>query len=276
VVRTLALFPLFSLAAANAATLEPETSKAWDEYIRATTVRMEQRLTPGAAFLWVDESPDRLARAKAGEILVSPVGPQNPKKVPSGLIHDWIGAAFIPDVRLPEVLGAVRDYGQYKDWYQPSVMDSKVIAAGQDRDRYSMLLRNKSLLLKTAFTADYEVRYVQPDSRRAYSIARSTRMQEIDEYGLPEQHLLPEGEGHGIIWSLFSITRFLERDGGVYVEFEAVGLSRDIPGALRLFIEPMVRRVSRNSLETSLEQTQRAVRTRAEVARSGAALSNKP
>jgi hypothetical protein len=77
---------------------------------------------------------------------------------------------------------------------------------------------------------------------------------------------LPEGEGNGIIWRLLAITRFLERDGGVYVELEAMGLTRCIPPSFRWFVEPIVRRVSRDSLLTSLEQTGKAVQHRAELA----------
>lgn len=50
-----------------------------------------------------------------------------------------------------------------------------------------------------------------------------------------------------------------EGEGGVYFEVEAIALSRDIPAMLRLMVEPVVRRVSRNSLATALRQTQEAV-----------------
>src|SRR5205085_10646041 len=92
------LITLFFPAAVNAASLEPPTSKAWEEYIESANIRMEQRLSPGKSFLWLDEVADRRARVRAGEIVVSPVGPQNPKRVPSGLIHDWVGAVFIANV----------------------------------------------------------------------------------------------------------------------------------------------------------------------------------
>jgi hypothetical protein len=227
---------------------------------------MEQRLAPGNRFLWVDEAPDRLASVRAGEIVVSPIGAQNPKKVPSGLIHDWIGAAFVPHVTLNDVMEVARDYARYKEVYQPTVVDSKAIATGETKDRYSILLMNKSLFLKTAFDSDYESSYVQVDDRRTYSVTRTTRIQEIEEYGSPSQHLLHEGEGSGVLWRLFGITRFAERDGGVYVELEVIGLSRDIPASLRWLVEPIARRVSRGSLSTSLRQTESAVRLHAEVA----------
>jgi hypothetical protein len=76
------------------------------------------------------------------------------------------------------------------------------------------------------------------------------------------------GEGSGLIWRLFSIARYAQRDGGVYVELEAIALSRDIPPTFRWLIEPIVRRVSRGSLLTSLQQTENAVRLNAELGRS--------
>jgi hypothetical protein len=260
------LVTLLSPTATHAAHLTPATSEAWEEYVKSANLRMEQRLSPGQNFLWVDEAPDRLASVRAGEIVVCPVGPQSPKKVPFGLIHDWVGAVFVPNVSLNDALQVVRDYGRYKDLYQPSVIDSKLIATGEEKDRFSMMLLNRSLLLKTAFDADYESRYVHVDDRRVYSVSRTTRLQEIEEYGSPSQRLLQEGEGNGIMWRLLGITRYMERDGGVYIEFEAIGLSRDIPASIRWLVEPTVRRISRNSLSTSLQQTESAVRLHAELA----------
>jgi hypothetical protein len=40
---------------------------------------------------------------------------------------------------------------------------------------------------------------------------------------------------------------------------EALALSRDIPAAFRLIVNPIVRRVSRDSLATSLHQTKVAI-----------------
>ena len=264
-----ALVPLITLlcpVVVYGASLEPTTLKAWEEYLESANTRMDLRLSTGKSFLWVDEETDRLQRVRAGEIVVSPVGPQNPKRVPSGLIHDWVGAAFIPGATLPDVLQVVRNYDQYKDLYQPTVIESRVIDTSETKDRFSMVLIHKSTFLKTALDADYETRYVHVDDRRVYSISRATRIQEVDEYGTPAQRTLQQDEGRGIIWRLFSITRYAERDGGVYLELEAIGLSRDIPASLRFLVEPIVRRVSRASLATSLRQTEQAVRSSNELA----------
>ena len=267
------LFP----ALLGAASLEPAAAQEWEGYVAAANMRMEERLRPDHVFLWVDEEPNRLAKVRAGEIVVSPVGPRNPEKVPSGLIHDWIGAAFIPDATINDVLNVVRDYSRYKELYQPTVIDSRAMETGETQDRFSMLLINKSVFLKTALDVDYKSRYVHLDDRRVYSMSSATRIQEMDDYGTPAQRLLPEDEGKGILWRLFSITRYAERDGGVYVELEVIGLSRDIPGSLRWLVEPVVRRVSRSSLSTSLRQTRNAVHLRTELAKTGGStVGNRP
>ena len=87
-------------------------------------------------------------------------------------------------------------------------------------------------------------------------------MREIENYGASNQRELIDGRGKGLLWRLFSIARFEERDGGVYVELEAVALSREIPVSLRWLIEPIVNRLSRSSLMASLRQTEDAVLSR--------------
>jgi hypothetical protein len=124
-----------------------------------------------------------------------------------------------------------------------------------------MLLAYKSLVLKAALATDNQSSYVRLDDHRAYSSSRTTRIREIEGYGTPAQRFLPEGQGSGVMWRLFSIARCAERDGGVYYEVEAIGLTRDIPPSLRWIADPMVRRISRASLSTSLRETEGAVRT---------------
>ena len=45
---------------------------------------------------------------------------------------------------------------------------------------------------------------------------------------------------------------FEERDGGVYVEFEAVSLTRDVPRLVSAIVTPIVRQLPRDSLELTL------------------------
>lgn len=75
----------------------------------------------------------------------------------------------------------------------------------------------------------YQTRDVSVDDRHAYNTADATRVQQIEAYGQPGEHLLAPDTGDGYIWRLHTIARYEERDGGVYLEIEAIALTRDIP-----------------------------------------------
>jgi hypothetical protein len=237
--------------------LSEQTLKTWDAYIQAADSQMHGRLQ--GPFLWVDEAPDRRRRVRGSEILVAPIGPQNPKPIPSGLIHDWQGAAFISNAKLEGVLSVVRDYSDYKEFYKPTVVDSKSLGADGACDNYSMRVVNKDVVSETALKMEYQTCYFKIDDRRWYSITHTTRVQEILHYGRSDEQELPANHGSGYLWRLYSVARFEERDGGVYVEVEAIVLSRDVPIALRWVVNPIVRRVSRNSILLSLQQMETAV-----------------
>ncbi|MGB7760807.1 MAG: hypothetical protein WBL61_13320, partial [Bryobacteraceae bacterium] len=54
----------------SAIDLQPDTLKAWGEYIRNADSRMQPWLDSRQPFLWSDESPDRSRRLRRGETLV--------------------------------------------------------------------------------------------------------------------------------------------------------------------------------------------------------------
>ena len=250
---------LVLLVPAGAADLKNETVKVWDDYIQAVNLRLRDQVNTGGPFLWVDESPERVAKVRRGEIVVSPAGAHTPKEVPSGLIHDWIGAVFIANTTCDQVQSVVRDYGRYKDIYRPAVIDSRPVKLSDAEDRFSLLLANKSLFRKTALDSDYRSSQFQVDHRRRYAVVQTIRIREIAEYGETSQRTLPEDQGTGLIWRLFGVTRLEEREGGVYLEIEAIVLSRDVPASLRWFVDPVIRRVAKSSLVNSLQQTRDAV-----------------
>src|SRR5581483_6138409 len=251
---------------AGAATLKPEAVDAWNQYVAHASAVHQDRVRSANAFMWTFESPERAARVHSGEIVVEPASPHVPKKVPGALIHHWIGAVFIPNVDLDEVLAVTRDYDKYSDYYRPGVIESKCVSRNASEDKFSMILMNRAFFLKTALDADYHSTNMRVGRNRAYTISNTTRVQEVEDFGQPGEHRLPQGEGGGYIWKLYSMARFEQRDGGVYVELEAMALSREIPALLHVFVDPIVRRVSRNSLLTSLQQTEDAARGGAVVA----------
>jgi hypothetical protein len=248
---------------AQAADLKRETLSAWEVYVGSATAEMQDRLRQDRPFLKLDEDQDSISKVRNGEIIVLHNGSKGLKSVPSGLIHDWSGAAFIAGATLDQVSSITRDYDHYKDFYRPGVVDSRTLFSGLAESRFAIILRYKSAVANVAIDGDYRCRFFRVDEHRWYSISEATRVREIENYGAPNQHELIDGQGNGLLWRLFSIARFEERDGGVYVELEAIALSRGIPVSLRWLIEPIVNSLSRNSLMTSLRQTEDAVRARA-------------
>jgi len=260
--NVLAILVLLTVVAiSNASVLKQETLTAWDDYLRTVNLPMHRNLGTGDAFLWIEEEPGRSLRVRQGEILISPAREAGPRKVHDGLIHDWIGTIFIRGVRIDDVFAVVHDYDRYKDFYKPTIIESKLLGRTGEDYEFSMVGRKSVLFEQVVLKGQFESHCSQLDGRRRYCISYSTRMQEIKDYGQPDSHGLPMDVGHGYIWRLYSLTKFEERDGGVYIEMEAIALSRDILASVRWFRNPVVERICRASMSTILLRTKEAVRS---------------
>jgi hypothetical protein len=255
----------------RASELKPETLRAWDEYIQAVNSRMRARVNQEGHFLRVEETPDRVASVIGGQILVEPVAKDGHQTVPHGLIHDWYGAVFVPGATLEDALSVLSDYDRYREFFHPTVVNSKLLERTSENDRFSMLMVSKVLFVTAAIAAQYESRLTcprqkledrldsQPGQRRCYIVSSSVRTQQVKDYGRSAEHTLPPDEGDGYLWRLYAITMFEELEGGVLIENESIGLSRDIPVSVRWLVNPIVNHLPRNSLSTALKQTRDAV-----------------
>jgi len=237
-----------------AAELKPRTVQAFEDYVRGT----EQRLDSRHMFLWCEESEDRLRRARQGEVIVQPTGAQAEMKVPEGLVHDWIGCAFIPGTTLERTLSLVQDYDHHKNVYSPEVIDSRLLSHnGDDFKIYLRLLKKK--VITVVLDTDHDVRYYSAGPTRSKSRSYSTRIVEVENAGKNSERKPPPGTGHGFLWKLNSYWRFEERDGGVYIECQAISLTRDVPAGLGWLIEPIIRNLPRESLANTLRATRSAL-----------------
>jgi hypothetical protein len=256
---SLVLVVLCTATAARSGELQPDTLAAWDQYIAAVDARLKTPAADGA-FLWLDQIPGQVQRARRGEIIVSQIKPPNSQRVPHGLIHDWIGAVFIPDATLAEVLAAARNYGQFPNWYGPTIAYANLLATSGDEDRFTVRYVRTVLFVTVVMETEYEARYSPVDATRWYSVTRSLHIDEIQNYGKPDQRKTPADDGSGYLWRLYNVSRYQQRDAGVYIEQENIILSRSIPFSFRWLVEPAVRRLAKDLLETSLRQTREAVR----------------
>ncbi len=220
--------------------LKPETVAAWDAYLQAANDKMQARLQPGATFLWIDEDPDRAEKIRTKGLYTAPMVKDIPRKVPSGLIHDWLGAGFVPNVKIEDILRVVRDYDRYKDVYRPGVIDSAFRRTDGMQDFFFMRLANKSVVAKTALDTEGVASYIRVDDKRWYSVSNTTEIREIDKFGTEEQRTLPPDQGTGLIWRLSSITRLEERERRCVRGAGSDCIEPRYPAAFRLFVTPIV------------------------------------
>jgi len=242
--------------------LKAETVEAFDAYIRNAEAEMERDLNRGP-FLWSDNDSQRSQRVREGNIIAEFFSGKGPVKVPSGLIHDWIGAAFIPGPSVQDVLALVQDYDHHSNIYQPEVIASRLISHRDNHFQiYLRLLKKK--ILTVVLDTDHDVHYRSLDRTRWTCRSYTTRIAEVADAGTPKEQSLPPDTGYGFLWRLYSYWRFQERDGGVYVECRAISLTRDVPFGLGWIIEPIIEKLPRESLIHTLEATRHGVQATAQ------------
>jgi hypothetical protein len=246
--------------------LKPETVAAFHRYEALTEQRIAKQVGDPAVFLYVNTllpaERDRVfASLKQGEIYIAPLTTLDADgrtiEVPQGLIHHWIGAAFMPGVSLQETLQVVEDYDHKQDDY-PEVERSRLIRRDGDDIQAFMRLHQRHLITVT-LDVEFDIRYIERDPHHWYVRSHSTRVRQVENAGKADERDLPEGQGDGFLWQLDSYWRYVEQDGGVYVELEAVSLTRDVPTGLGWMIKPFLTSIPRESLESTLESTRKAV-----------------
>ena len=251
---------------ATAADLRPEAARGFNRYIRLTEQRMAGEVRPGGAFLWIDSLPETakretVARLNRGEVVSEKLHTSDAagdSSTPGALIHHWVGTIFIPGVSLHQVLALVQDYDRHSEYYSPEVVRSKTLDRRDDDFKVYLRLKKKKVVTVVLDT-EYLVHYHTLDATRAFSESYSTRIAEIRHPDESDERALPDGTGEGFMWKLDSYWRFAQRDGGVYVQCEAISLTRDIPTGLNWLIAPFIESIPRESLEFTLASTRAAV-----------------
>ena len=132
--------PIAALLVPNseAADLQPRTVAAFDRYVRLT----EDRLRTGDAFLWIDSlSEPRRQQARAevpkSELVIDRLTTKDGRKdidVPDGLIHHWIGTAFVEGATIDQALTLLQSYDRHQQIYTPTVAASKLLAHAVDQN----------------------------------------------------------------------------------------------------------------------------------------------
>ena len=250
----------------GAAELKPAALRGFEQYVRRTEERVHSEVQNGKTFLWVYSLPaarreETLEQLRRGEIVMERLeaGPAGRAMVtPGAMIHHWVGTVLIPGARLAQVLRTIQNYDCHQEYFRPEVVRSRTLE--RDGDDFTVYLRlQKTKMVTAVFDTEHQVHYNRLDAWHAYSESRSTRITELNHAGEAGEQALPPGDDHGFLWRLNSYWRFVETREGVYVQCEAVSLTRDIPLGLGWVVGPFIESIPKESLNFTLQSTRAAV-----------------
>ena len=183
---------------------------------------------------------------------------ENAGKTPGGMIHDWEGMIFIPGAKLEQVLGVLQDYGKHSEYYAPDVESAKIESRDGDHFRVYMRFRRKKIVT-VVLNTEQDVTYFRDSATREHSRSSAVRIREVANPGTKEEKEKSPEDENGFLWQMETWWRMEERDGGVYVQNEAVTLTRDIPAGLGWLIGPFVTSIPKETLEFTMNATRAAV-----------------
>lgn len=256
---------LLLTASAAAAELKQKTVDGFERYVRAAESRMSAGLND-QQFLWIDRLPQQNAEARYTELRQGQVYVESLKalengklvEIPDGMVHHWIGIVFIPGATLEQTLSVLQNYDNHQKIYAPYVRRSKLLR--RDGDDFHIFLQfYRKTVITAVLNVNFDVRYFPVDDARVSSRSYSTRIAEVEDVGEPTEREKPAGTGRGFLWRLCTYGRLLQRDGGVYFQLETIALSRRVPMGLGWLINPLVKRIPRESLAMLLNGTRKAV-----------------
>jgi hypothetical protein len=246
--------------------LTPATSAAFDRYVRLTEQRIDAEVARTSDFLWIDTLPKNrqaevLRGLQQGGVIIERLHTLDGAKeiaVPDGLIHHWVGTVFVPGIVAKEAVAMMQDYDHHARYFGPAVAGSKLLERNGNRFRVALRFYVKKIIAVTMDTEN-EAEFFSPAADRVHSRIRSTRVSEIANPGTPQEQPKPHGEENGFMWNLNTYWRFLERDGGTYIQCESLTLTRDVPFALAWIVRPIVTQMPKESLTFTLAKARQAL-----------------
>jgi hypothetical protein len=256
---------------AGASELKPKTLEAFHRYAAARDAQFDAEVEHDP-FLWVDAQPDAerkgyYTQLQRGEVVIKELEQRaNGKKfeIPDGMVHHWLGVAFVQGAKLANVVRLVQDYDNHSKYYAPEVVRSQLLSRKGGHFLAYLRFHKKHILSVTVDTW-HEAWYRIIGPAREVSRSQITRAEEVENEGKPDEKLRPEGDDRGFLWRMNTYWKFEEKDDGTYVQCESITLTRDIPFLLKPIIEPFVTSVPRESLVGVLTHTRSAARAAAGV-----------
>ena len=243
-----ALCNLPALAAPPQATLN-----AFDRYAAVVENRIHSDSSTGN-FLRVLADESQRARVRKGEVLVEnaeDLGVRPDIVVPNGQIQHWVGAAFLQDATIDGVLPRLRNYNNRSRYMMPEIIASQLLDRQGNVFRVYLRLVEKAIL-SGVFDLNLRVVYQSAGTGQLAIESRSVSVVAVSDAAAP---VGSAGKDQGLLWALNHYWRILQMDGGLYIECEALVLSRPTPFMLGWIARPIIARAARESLIGTVHAT---------------------
>ena len=248
-----------------AAELQPKTVRAWVRYIQLTESRIKAELESDNKFLareFLPISDATMARESvlSGGIFMHQMETRNEEgktiDIPKGMVHHWLGGALIRGVTVDEVLVWFQNCSDLKNHFQ-QVEDSRLIS--REGDVLQVFLRVVGKSIRTVhFNTEHTVEYRRHGTDRASSKSVATKIAQLEKADTPKEREKPMGKDSGYMWRWNAYWRFQQVPQGVVLECESISLSRSIPGIFLWLVKPLVTKIPREALNSTLTSMREA------------------
>jgi hypothetical protein len=239
----------------------PTAVSAFNSYSNVVESRLARQHQSPNAFLALAASDPKNAetRLRQGELIIEKLTPSTGANFSGALLHHWRGTAFAPGAKAADFERLIQDVNSYPQHFSPQVLQAKVFTQGGERMQAWMRVRQRHVITVVIDTT-YDITFGQLDVQHGYSTSQSTRIAEIEAAGTVAERTLSASEEHGFLWRLNTYWSYAERNGGLYLQIEAVSLTRSVPRGLGWAVQPYVESIPRESLEFTLRSACNALR----------------
>ena len=226
---------------------------AFNAYAGTVESRLRnQHQKPDGFLVSVGTDPQKDERLRKGQVIIEQLTRGKEADLPGAMLHHWRGTAFVNGATAGDFERLMKNFNSYPRTFAPQVVKASILTPHQDNHFTATMRVRQRHVITVVMDPTYDIRYGRLDAQHGYSIARSTKIAEIDAPGTAKEHPLSENEEHGFLWRMNTYWSYEEHDGGLYMQVESISLTRGIPAGLGWVVRPYVESVPRESLEFTL------------------------
>lgn len=215
------LIASLAIAAPAGASPSRQTVDDWKSYVRS----MEAGPMPASASCAPGDLPSGSVAGVSG-----------------GAIHRWFGCTIVHGQSVDAVVDRLVEAGTPPP--HDDVLNARVLERGPQSLRVYLRLIRRSVVSVT-YDTEHDVTFTRQGASRATSRSVATRIEQTD------------GGDYGFLWQLRSYWTYTQVGQDVHVTLVSLSLSRDVPVWLRPVASPLIDRVARESMASTLDALQR-------------------